>query len=95
VFTAADGVVPIGSRGTAKGYLEVGPDGTAWIGGGSCRSGARGVGISSFDGETWRCHTDKVMARDLDIAPDGGVWVVGSDGHVYRIDPAIGLGAEG
>ena len=77
VYSSDDGVTPIGRRSTALGYLEVAPDGTAWMhqmpdGPGLCR------GVRSFDGTTWRRYLDGTCVVDLDIAPDGAVWVTGA-----------------
>jgi hypothetical protein len=98
VYSREDGVTPIGIRGEMPGYLEVAPDGTAWMhqlmdGPGRCR------GVRSFDGKTWRRYLDGTCVVDLDIAPDGSVWVTGArdpgfgqiwpyTGDTYRIEPA-------
>lgn len=98
VYDRDDGVTPIGIRGEVPGYLEVAPDGTAWMhqlmdGPGRCR------GVRSFDGSSWRRYLDGTCVVDLDIAPDGSVWVTGAKdpawghpapdtGDTYRIEPA-------
>jgi hypothetical protein len=45
--------------------------------------------VRSFDGSAWRSYLGNVCVRDLDVAPDGGIWVVGTDGAIYRIDPEV------
>jgi hypothetical protein len=105
VYSSDDGVTPIGIRGEAEGYLEVDADGTAWMhqmmdGPGRCR------GVRSFDGTTWHRYLEGVCVVDLDIAPDGTIWVVGARdpewgdirpyaGDTYRIDPALAEAGEG
>jgi hypothetical protein len=101
VYTVEDGVTAIGVPGETWGYLEAGPDGTVWVDetktsrAGDCR------GVRSFDGSTWGRYLDGVCVADLQIAPDGAVWVVGAKdpesfrggrhkaGDTYRIDPAL------
>lgn len=57
--------------------LEVGPDGTAWF---------ALDGVAAFDGAEWQQHLLGSTPLDLDVAPDGMVWVAGPDG-VFVIDP--------
>ena len=78
VYSEADGVLKADSRGEFQGHLRVGPDGTVWITqypdgshpGLVCR------GLRSFDGTTWRRYLDGRCVWDLDVAPDGSVWVI-------------------
>lgn len=105
VYSAEDGVTPIGIRGEVPGYLEVASDGTAWMHQvmdeqGRCR------GVRSFDGTTWRRHLDGACVVDLDTAPDGSVWVTGARdpqrggtwpyvGDTYRIAPMAAMPSAG
>lgn len=83
-YSVEDGVF-FRPRGFQKGYLEAGHDGTAWMVPGSCE------GVRAFDGSAWRRYLESLCVRDLDVAPDGGIWVVGTDGAIYRIDPGVAV----
>jgi sugar lactone lactonase YvrE len=99
VYSSDDGVTPIGIRGEAAGYIEVDQAGTLWVGGEWRGLGSCG-GVRSFDGSGWHRYLEDVCVIDLDIAPDGSVWVTGAKGpprpgpqpgtgDTYRIDPAL------
>jgi hypothetical protein len=82
VFTSDDGVGIIGDRGNVRGLLAVAPDGKAWM-----RDGYFGCqGVRSFDGSAWRHHLDGICVGDLDIAPDGTVWVTEARGKGYALN---------
>lgn len=101
VYTVEDGVTAIGVPGETWGYLEAGPDGTVWVDETKTSRADDCRGVRSFDGSTWGRYLDGVCVADLDIAPDGAVWVVGAkdpesfrggrhkSGDWYRIDPAV------
>jgi hypothetical protein len=91
----------------AAGYVEVDQAGTLWVGGEWRGFGSCG-GVRSFDGSRWHRYLDDVCVIDLDIAPDGTVWVVAAKdtprwgpgpgpetGDTYRIDPALAEAGEG
>jgi hypothetical protein len=104
VYTADDDVTPIGVRAEVAGFLEAGPDGTVWVHQMMSRAGAC-RGVRSFDGSTWARYLDGVCVVDLDIAPDGSIWVVGAEdprwgkfhaaGDTYRVDPALAEAGDG
>jgi hypothetical protein len=107
VYASDDGVEPIGIAGEAEGYMEVDQTGTLWVGGEWRGLGSCG-GVRSFDGSRWHRYLGDVCVLDLDIAPDGAVWVVGTKdppmpgpprapvtGDTYRIDPASAEAGEG
>ena len=80
VFSDEDGVVPLGSRGSAVGLLRVDHSGRAWV-----RDGPSG-GVRVFDGQTWRHYLEGDRVIDMEVAPDGNVWVLAPEG-LYVITP--------
>jgi len=107
VYSSDDGVEPIGIMGQAEGFMEVDQAGTLWVGGEWTGRGSCG-GVRSFDGSGWHRYLEDVCVIDLDIAPDGSVWVVGAEDpwrrpgpwqpetvDTYRIDPALAEAGEG
>ena len=74
VFTEADGVRPWGIFGFfPTDLLHAAPDGSAWVNaegdGSSCG------GVANFDGTTWTGFLSDLCVGDMDVAPDGAVWV--------------------
>ena len=68
-FTAADGVEGSGSQGWfATDLLAIAPDGGVWMNG-------HAGGVANFDGSTWTGYLTDLCVHDLDIGPDGAVWV--------------------
>lgn len=62
------------------------PDGSAWVNAtiaAACGATGTGVrscdGVARFDGETWQPFLGGSCIADLDLAPDGSVWVVALD----------------
>ena len=95
VYSAGDGV-PQMWKVRSSGHLRVGPTGSVWITDvdpdhQSCH------GVLSFDGTAWTRYLENICVMDLDIAPDGRVWVVegvrGQSGYTpgatYRIDASV------
>lgn len=76
VFGPSDGVPVIRDfyQG-ALGFMVVGPGGRVWLtpqdepGEDDCG------GVASFDGAEWTAFLEDVCVVDLDVAPDGSVWV--------------------
>lgn len=95
IFHAEDGVpVVVDFYQGALGFMAVGPDGSVWLTPRSPQDAECG-GIASFDGSVWTSYLQDACIVDLDVAPDGTVWVQtavpGTDAHVaastYRITP--------
>lgn len=100
VYSAADGVPYIHDPELPSGGLKVGPDGTVWITAyilGSEYEPGQCDGLRSFDGSVWIRYLEGRCLMDLDIAPDGIVWVVEGEldypayhpRDIYRIDPRV------
>ena len=82
LFGREDGVVPLASRDYGPNLLRVGPDGALWA-----KPRAQGSsGVRAFDGTTWRQYLEGHVATDLEIGPDGDVWVLTSDQRSFQ-DP--------
>jgi ligand-binding sensor domain-containing protein len=60
-------VAPVDLSGNTIYELDVAPDGTLWV----YSSG----GLQSFDGVTWTGHSAPSFAADMEIAPNGDVWL--------------------
>gem|GEM_PF-2902360 len=58
--------------------LDVAPDGTLWV----YSSG----GLQSFDGVSWTKHSAPTFAADMEIAPNGDVWLAHRHFGVSRWD---------
>jgi hypothetical protein len=78
VYTDEDGV-PDTNHSDWAGLMEAGPGGRVWMTA-SVGSSRGCAGAASFDGETWRHVLDGVCVYDLDLAPDGSVWLQGARG---------------
>jgi len=81
VFSEEDGVGELVLRAENHGLLRVDSSGAVW----TERLG-RSSAVRVFDGKTWRQYLDSHEVIDLEVAPDGKVWVLASD-HLYVIDP--------
>ena len=80
------------------GLLRVALDGTVWVR--QPHRGAMRNGIHAFDGTSWKHYLEGDCVADLEIAPDGSVWVLTGTGFgmpyagedssedLYRIDPS-------
>jgi hypothetical protein len=75
LFSEEDGVHELESRGEDHGLLRVDSSGAVWT-----------EGLRVFDGMTWRKYLGGREVIDLEVAPDGRVWVLASD-HLYVITP--------
>ena len=74
IFTESDGVRHWGTDGfIPTDHLHVALDGSVWVNavGASVSCG----GVARFDGTTWSGHLADLCVHDIDIAPDGAVWV--------------------
>ncbi|MGD8485914.1 MAG: hypothetical protein PVG27_13230 [Chloroflexota bacterium] len=76
------------------GTYDVAPDGSYWAGwsvqGNPEEGRPRCEGVSRFDGLTWERHLPGKCIDDMDIAPDGSVWVIADDQEgkdLYAITP--------
>jgi len=84
VFSEEDGVEQLVWRAENYGLLRVDHDGAVWVR--PQDGGSQGQGVRVFDGKTWRQYLDGHDVIDMEVAPDGRVWVLTSD-HLYRITP--------
>jgi len=77
------------------GKYDVAPDGNYWAGWPVVvpEEAIRCVGISRFDGLAWEQHLPGECIGDMDIAPDGSVWLIAWEGP-YNMSgwPADGAG---
>jgi hypothetical protein len=80
-FSEADGVEGWGSghRFIYQLMLRVAPDGSVWVNAANADIEDPCAGVARFDGVTWSEYLDHICVDDLDIAPDGAVWLVGED----------------
>jgi hypothetical protein len=60
-YTAADGLIDNTVR-----VVTVDADGTVWVG--------TQIGLSRFDGDSWKSYPSPVPTEDLAVAPNGEVW---------------------
>ena len=94
-FTAADGVEDWGEQGFfATDLLAIAPDGGVWMNGHPGATG--GGGVAHYDGTRWTSYLQDLSVHDLDISPDGSVWVradayrgihPAEDVHTFVINP--------
>jgi hypothetical protein len=80
-FSGPDGVVPLLSSGDSRALLRVDHSGAVWV-----RPMESPWGVRVFDGRTWRGYLDGLGVDNMEIAPDGNVWVLTTDG-LYVITP--------
>ena len=74
VFTEAEGVRPWGTEGfIPTDHLHAAADGSVWVN--AEGTGSSCGGVANFDGSTWTGYLTSLCVHDLDIAPDGAVWV--------------------
>ena len=78
VFSDADGVQRWGTDGfIPTDHLHVAADGSVWVN--AEGAGVSCGGVADFDGSTWTRYLEDLCVHDMDIAPDGAVWVRASD----------------
>ena len=74
VFTEAEGVRPWGTEGfIPTDHLHAAADGSVWVN--AVGTGSSCGGVANFDGSTWTSYLTDLCVHDLDIGPDGAVWV--------------------
>jgi hypothetical protein len=90
-YSRSAGVPMIGAPGGWAGRMAAGPDGKVWI---TPPDG----GVSVFDGTTWTHFlgdTGLGQRIDLEVAPDGTVWVKGHRVYLIRSPSCPTVSAQG
>ncbi len=99
VYSTTDGVPMVGHPGGNFGSLAIGSDGTAWMSASCgpanaiqlrmypCDDARKDDRVHAFDGQRWRSFLSAQHAagliEDMDVAPDGTVWVWSDDGGLF------------
>ena len=103
IYSSTDGVPMLGHPGGTLGDMAIAPDGTVWMSA-SCQAPKYPCDVTresdvlhAFGKDGWRSYLDATQGGgeiyDLDVGPDGKVWVA-LDYGIYRIDPTVASGGH-